>query len=58
MGAHAHVELLRTIPGMLEARGQSLQGAGWGGLKWGVWRVTSECGEGWLGWGLEKVLSC
>lgn len=56
----AHVELPRTIPGMLEARGQSLQGAGHlgrGGFKWGAWRVTSECGEGWLGWGLEKVLS-
>lgn len=23
---------------------------GWGGFKWGSWRVTSECGEGWLGW--------
>ena len=31
---------------------------GWRGFKCGTWRVTSECGEGWLGWGLEKVLSC
>ena len=36
MGAHAHVELLRTVPGMPEARGQSLQGAGWGVFKWGA----------------------